>query len=936
MTKQNTDFHKSPNSVPDKTESNDARSLLETLSGNQMSELANDSVGSHRNRWMPFVIASILSVAWLGVGAYILYATAAFEGSGLAASLSLVSGLMSPLAVIWIMALVFQRTDPMLERRVAVAQTLHKAVAPVEHAERRLVDLQAKLIRDLESIDAVAELASDRISNLEDRFQSQISDLFSAAADTEARTTSIRESLSRERSALKDLTDDVVGRFENVETKVQDMTDQIKITSDEAYELAATSLERSTQQALGLKAAGEDLSDRLGQMIKQMEVHVGITQETAEGVQKRLEDVNSRISQSSGVLKTEMETISTHGDNIADILREQASGLSVISKQTADQADRIEESLLRQAQGVEMAAERAGSASTDIASKFEAQAAEMQQTIDASVDGAAARLGEAGSVLEKHARQAEDISENIHARAMDQTREASEAIWKRAAEINDVLQSTMEQAQKNLDIGAGKIETFAIAAEERTGGVAARAIQHLQQLQASVDAQMHLLEDSAARGQEQLTEISAQLEDSAKQLAAQASSAKAELEGTGVAMDDRMIFISQSIQDMRSKIAHLETDLNGQRTALEETSKLATSSVMDASTAFKGEVEAIRDLGSQASQLLHGETETLKQNISDLGRRGESVRASLDKSGTSVRREAEDFQSKVESAAELTRATSADLSKQHDAMLAGTSEVVENLTSASEKIATEVHKLGRTSHQSKITVDGAIEELRSATDKTRGELNSAVTSAGEALSAKLSSLQSDASKQLSGMSGEFGDILDSLLTEYRRASILAGQEGAGLAQRMKAESTELAQQAERFIDQTSEIEKRIASASKDDFAKTSQMLLESLQSMSIDLSKMLDHDLPDSAWTEYLNGDRSFFARRTVRMGNKAARKAIAAKAIDDIEFRENLVRYTRDFESLMERAMLGDRGSALSVTLISSDMGKLYILLAQSMNKLN
>lgn len=936
MTKQNMDFDKSPDTEPAKAKHDDARSLLETLGGNQMSELASDSAASYRGRWLPFTIATVLSLLWLGLGSYGLYSAGAFSSASIASIMTLVSALMSPIAIIWIMALVFQRTDPMLERRVSMAQTLHKAVAPVEHAERRLAELQAKLIHDLESIDAVAELASDRISNLENRFQSQVSDLFSAAADTEARTSSIRESLTRERNALAELTTNVVGQFETVETKVQEMTDQMKTTSDEAYELAATSLDRSKQQASGLRHAGEELSKTLDAMIKQMEVRVAITQETAEEVQHRLEAVDKRISESSSVLKTEMESMSNQGDNISGILREQATGIANISRETADQADRIEANLLRQAEGVEAAAKRAGSASEEIAGRFESQAKDMQESIDASVDSATARLNEAGAALEEHARQAEDISESIHMRAMDQTREASELIWKRADEINGVLRSTMDKARSLLDQGTAQIEEFASKAEERTGGVATRTIQHLQQLQAGIDAQMHVLEDSAARGQEQLAEISGQLEENAKQLAAQASTAKSELEGTGQAMDERMIFISQAIQDMRSKIAHLETDLNGQRTALEETSKLASSSVLEASTLFKGEVEAIRNISGQTSEVLHGETETLKQNISDLGQRSESVRAALDKSGTNVRREAEDFQSRVAEVAEQTNATASELATQRDALLAGTSEVIDNLSKASETIATEVHKLGRTSHQSKITVDEAIEDLKSATDKTREVLDSAVSDAGEALTAKLSSLQVDATEQMSGLRGDFGDILDGLLDEYRRASLLAGQEGAGLAQRMKVESAELAEQAERFVNQTSEIEQRIAKASKDDFARTSQMLLESLQSMSIDLSKMLDHDLPDSAWTDYLNGDRSYFARRTVRLGNKATRKAIAARAADDIEFRENLARYTRDFESLMERAMLGDRGSALSVTLISSDMGKLYILLAQSMNKFN
>lgn len=51
-------------------------------------------------------------------------------------------------------------------------------MAPVEVAEQRLAGLNRSLQKELTNIDAVADLAADRLANLEDRFQSQISDLF--------------------------------------------------------------------------------------------------------------------------------------------------------------------------------------------------------------------------------------------------------------------------------------------------------------------------------------------------------------------------------------------------------------------------------------------------------------------------------------------------------------------------------------------------------------------------------------------------------------------------------------------------------------------------------------------------------------------------------------------------------------------------------------
>ena len=54
-----------------------------------------------------------------------------------------------------------------------------------------------------------------------------------------------------------------------------------------------------------------------------------------------------------------------------------------------------------------------------------------------------------------------------------------------------------------------------------------------------------------------------------------------------------------------------------------------------------------------------------------------------------------------------------------------------------------------------------------------------------------------------------------------------------------------------------------------------------------------------------------------------------------DDQFRDQVNRYIHDFEAML-RGILGQRdGSPLGVTLLSSDMGKLYVALAQAIERL-
>ena len=73
------------------------------------------------------------------------------------------------------------------------------------------------------------------------------------------------------------------------------------------------------------------------------------------------------------------------------------------------------------------------------------------------------------------------------------------------------------------------------------------------------------------------------------------------------------------------------------------------------------------------------------------------------------------------------------------------------------------------------------------------------------------------------------------------------------------------------------------------------------------------------------------FTRRAVRLLEAGEAREIVRHYEEEPEFREQVNRYIHDFEALLRR-VLGERdGSPLGVTLLSSDMGKLYVALAQA-----
>jgi len=113
------------------------------------------------------------------------------------------------------------------------------------------------------------------------------------------------------------------------------------------------------------------------------------------------------------------------------------------------------------------------------------------------------------------------------------------------------------------------------------------------------------------------------------------------------------------------------------------------------------------------------------------------------------------------------------------------------------------------------------------------------------------------------------------------------------------------------------------------------LLIEALNSTAIDVNKILSNEVDDTAWTAYLKGDRGVFTRRAVRLLDSGEAREIQRHYESEPDFRDQVNRYVHDFETMLRRVLPERDGATLGVTLLSSDMGKLYVALAQAIERL-
>ncbi len=225
--------------------------------------------------------------------------------------------------------------------------------------------------------------------------------------------------------------------------------------------------------------------------------------------------------------------------------------------------------------------------------------------------------------------------------------------------------------------------------------------------------------------------------------------------------------------------------------------------------------------------------------------------------------------------------------------------------------------------QSALAVANASSEQAART--TRAALDDAVTGATEMLGSRARDALNDA------LTRQVEEQLAAIAQTTQTAVASAQAATDRLMRQMLTISETSAALEMRIADAKSEIER----GDQANFARRVALLIESLNSTAIDVTKILSNEVTDTAWAAYLRGDRGVFSRRAVKLLDNAQAREIAHHYEHEADFREQVNRYIHDFESMLRNVLATRDGQLLGVTLLSSDNGKLYVALAQAIERL-
>jgi hypothetical protein len=169
------------------------------------------------------------------------------------------------------------------------------------------------------------------------------------------------------------------------------------------------------------------------------------------------------------------------------------------------------------------------------------------------------------------------------------------------------------------------------------------------------------------------------------------------------------------------------------------------------------------------------------------------------------------------------------------------------------------------------------------------------------------------------------------LTEAGDRTVVQAREAAELFQR---QASDLASASATAKDQAERLSTNELALKRASFLRASRLIVDSLNSLAIDFSRVLDPSTSERLLREFIGGDRGVFVRRLLRLGQSETEAKVQTRYHEDPEFRKYVDEYLAQFDKLLVEARDTDPENILSATFLSSDVGKLYLMLTSTMGR--
>jgi outer membrane lipoprotein-sorting protein len=544
-------------------------------------------------------------------------------------------------------------------------------------------------------------------------------------------------------------------------------------------------------------------------------------------------------------------------------------------------------------------------------------------------------LQEAGVTAHERAGALDAQLASLTQRGREADEIAGGAAQKLAAHLSRV-ESVSANAGQQLEDAASKMTDAIDAALDRAATAGDMARQNMDAQGAAMVALVDQTQAALARtGADSADAIAKRVDDVTEKLEAMGALLASQSETTSNLLNsvrENLDGVDHRLEALDDKGVQRAERLTKALAALDQHAAALTGSLATGTTTADTLISRTESLMTALDASVREIDETLPAAFDRLDAKAVASRATVSEAGPIVTQIERDASSALDRLIEAE----ALIAKHRDALGAIATDTESRLLASGDAAARLVEAVESAEATTRIIAEGAGAQLVEAMVRVRETANTAAERAREAIGAVIP----EATAQFSAASRE---ALTKAITDEVQAQIadLSATAEQAVETASKA-SDKLMRQMLTIAETSAAVEARIAEArddversDRDNFARRVALLIESLNSTAIDVTKIMSNDVTDSAWASYLRGDRGVFTRRAVRLLDSGEVKEIVRKYDEESDFREQVNRYIHDFEAMLRNVLATRDGSALGVTLLSSDMGKLYVALAQAIERL-
>lgn len=797
----------------------------------------------------------------------------------------------------------------------------------------KIEETKAELKRQIEELTRAAAIIDSEAGSAIGRLQTQMEQALKASENVVVRTKDIGTNLQEQLEIFDDSAANTLSKFSQFEGMVAEQHDKLEAVSNKVTERATTIASVLNNQTKVIDNSTERANQIYNDLLHSFETQstilnsaaentVGYVSDVVRALDEKAEAINLLFKHQENEFFDICDRISENTNNIGNSLKNQVAVIEQSADRVFARMALLEEDVAKRSENVVANSTK----SIDRLAEIDKTVAEQNAEINKFMQDMAEKLNnvttEFRGNLDNFANIVKDVREESNtatltllnnseklkqsnAELANETRNISTQIDEHIKEIDQTIVKTQAQAdtlRETFDHQKESLTDVAnvVATQSRLG-------------EASMAQQYKYLSDTAAEVAQKMNEINAKFKENTENVVNISSKTAYEFDVLG----DRLLKVNEDIakasKNSIKNIEQVNLSLNqcaeDLAVSVDNSSKKLGATVADYEKYIAGFNTVTAEASSgvaEISNMIADQSDKMIKISEDTKELVDCFNVVLMDTSKQLSNRANQAYDKVKGLGENLKTLSlqveeaANMSAQHfensgNKLRASISEAAAN----AERISNEIRSSGEVFlKQSGVLV--------AATDDTLQKINNVM------------------------------DVLNTSTEEFsRRGNELVSKSGS-FNELFNKQLKVLIETSDKADTKLASLQKQYEGIKVDTFLKDASFIIEKLETAAVDINRIFNPDAEEELWKKYYNGDTAAFVRHLAKHMSKSQILAIRSEFEKNLEFRNIVTKYLSEFESLVSKAQENERSGILLSVISGADIGKLYYILARSLDKLN